>query len=77
MEIPLSSLEHFAYYRRHMSLIHIDMVWAENAHTMRGDLSHRTVDLPGTRRQAGLTVVRSLPVWSEIRSRTPRTTLPR
>jgi CRISPR-associated exonuclease Cas4 len=39
-------------------------VWSENVQTVRGDLSHTAVDLPGIQRRRGLTVVRSLPVWS-------------
>lgn len=65
-EVPLSALEHWAYCPRQMALIHTENVWNENAETVRGDLSHRAVDLPGVRQQAGIVIVRSLPVWSEI-----------
>lgn len=64
-EVPLSALEHYAYCARQTALIHVEGVWAENADTVRGDLSHRNVDLPGLTRRAGVTVVRSLPVASE------------
>ncbi|WP_027660978.1 CRISPR-associated protein Cas4 [Salinispora fenicalii] len=63
-EVPLSALEHYAYCHRQTALIHIEGVWSENVETVRGDLSHTTVDLPGLRRRRGLTVIRSLPVWS-------------
>lgn len=63
-EVPLSALEHYAYCHRQTALIHVEGVWSENVETVRGDLSHTTVDLPGLRRRRGLTVVRSLPVWS-------------
>jgi CRISPR-associated exonuclease Cas4 len=65
-EVPLSALEHFGYCRRQMALIHVEGVWSESAETVRGDLSHEAVDLPGIRRRKGLTVVRSLPVWSHV-----------
>ena len=65
-EVPLSALEHYDYCQRQMALIHVEGVWAESADTVRGDLSHRAVDLPGVRRRAGTLVVRSLPVWSEV-----------
>jgi len=64
-EVPLSALEHHAYCDRQTALIHVEGVWAENADTVRGDLSHQNVDLPGLTRRAGVTVVRSLPVASE------------
>ncbi len=63
-EVPLSALEHYAYCHRQTALIHVEGVWSENVETVRGDLSHSTVDLPGIQRRRGLTVVRSLPVWS-------------
>jgi CRISPR-associated exonuclease Cas4 len=65
-EVPLSALEHYAYCHRQAALIHVDNVWAESAETVHGDLSHRAVDLPGVSRKAGTTVVRSLPVWSNV-----------
>lgn len=65
-EIPLSALEHYGYCHRQAALIHLEGVWSESGDTVRGDLSHRAVDLPGLTRRAGVTVVRSLPVWSEV-----------
>ncbi|GAB3810826.1 CRISPR-associated protein Cas4 [Micromonospora zhanjiangensis] len=64
IEVPLSALEHYAYCHRQTALIHVEGIWAESGDTVRGDLSHAAVDLPGIRRRAGVTVVRSLPVWS-------------
>lgn len=63
-EVPLSALEHYAYCQRQTALIHVEGVWSENVETVRGDLSHTAVDLPGIQRRRGLTVIRSLPVWS-------------
>lgn len=65
-EVPLSALEHYAYCQRQMALIHMEGIWSESVETVRGDLSHTAVDLPGIQRRRGLTVVRSLPVWSHI-----------
>jgi CRISPR-associated exonuclease Cas4 len=64
-EVPLSALEHYDYCRRQAALIHVEGVWSDSADTVRGDLSHTAVDLPGIQRRRGLTVVRSLPVWSD------------
>jgi len=66
VEIPLSALEHYAYCHRQTALIHVEGVWDDSGDTVRGDLSHRAVDLPGVSRRRGVTVVRSLPVWSDV-----------
>lgn len=63
-EVPLSALEHYAYCQRQTALIHAEGVWSESVDTVRGDLSHAAVDLPGIQHRRGLTVTRSLPVWS-------------
>ncbi|WP_028564900.1 CRISPR-associated protein Cas4 [Salinispora tropica] len=63
-EVALSALEHYAYCHRQTALIHVEGVWSENVETVRGDLSHTIVDLPGIQRRRGLIVIRSLPVWS-------------
>jgi len=63
-EVPLSALEHYAYCHRQTALIHVEGIWSESAATVRGDLSHTAVDLPGIQRRRGLTTIRSLPVWS-------------
>ncbi|GAA4201778.1 CRISPR-associated protein Cas4 [Actinocatenispora rupis] len=64
LSVPLSALEHYAYCDRQAALIHVERAWADSVDTLRGDVSHRVVDLPGLRRRAGVTIVRSLPVWS-------------
>lgn len=66
VSVPLSALEHVAYCDRQAALIHVESVWAETVETIRGDLSHQTVDLPGIRRGRGVVAVRSLPVWSDV-----------
>ena len=64
ISIPLSALEHVAYCERQAALIHVEATWADSIDTVRGDLAHRAVDLPGIRRRHGLTTVRALPVHS-------------
>jgi CRISPR-associated exonuclease Cas4 len=65
VKVPLSALEHFAYCTRQTALIHVEGIWSENTETVRGDISHAVVDLPGIQRRRGLTTIRSLPVWSD------------
>ena len=64
LSIPLSALEHVAYCERQAALIHVEATWADSIDTVRGDLAHSAVDLPGTRRRHGLTTIRALPVHS-------------
>jgi CRISPR-associated exonuclease Cas4 len=45
-------------------LIHVEATWSDSADTVRGDLAHQAVDLPGTRRRHHLTTIRALPVHS-------------
>ncbi len=62
--VPLSALEHVAYCERQAALIHLEATWSDSADTVRGELAHRVVDLPGTRRRRNLTTIRALPVHS-------------
>lgn len=64
VSVPLAALEHVAYCRRQAAMIHVEATWADSVDTVRGDLAHQAVDLPGTRRRRGLTSVRALPVRS-------------
>jgi len=63
--IPISAIEHAAYCERQCALIHVDGVWADNEHTVRGRWVHRRVDEPGRRSQRGRVVVWAVPLWSE------------
>jgi len=64
VSVPLSALEHVAYCERQAALIHVEAAWADSADTVRGDLAHRAVDLPGIRRRRDMTMIRALPVHS-------------
>jgi CRISPR-associated exonuclease Cas4 len=63
--IPLSALQHWCYCPRQCALIHIEQVFADNLHTLRGQAVHSQVDQPGVETRAGLRVERALPVWSD------------
>lgn len=63
--IPISALQHWCYCPRQCALIHVDQVFAENLHTLRGQTVHRQVDSPGVETRAGLRVERALPVWHD------------
>jgi CRISPR-associated exonuclease Cas4 len=64
ISVPLSALEHVTYCERQAALIHVEATWADSIDTVRGDLAHQAVDLPGIRRRRDVTTVRALPVYS-------------
>lgn len=63
--IPLRALEHYNYCARQAAIIHVDGVWRDNAHTIRGRRGHRRVDNEPSRVERGKTVIRGLTLWSE------------
>ena len=44
--LMLSGIQHFKFCRRQWALIHIEQQWAENVHTVVGELMHKTVHDP-------------------------------
>lgn len=62
--VPISALEHFSYCPRQCALIHIEHVWDESIHTIRGKLAHARVDTTTQRTERGMRVERGLPLWS-------------
>jgi CRISPR-associated exonuclease Cas4 len=63
--IPLSALQHWCYCPRQCSLIHVEQIFTENLHTLRGQAVHRQVDQPGVEIRAGVRVERAMPIWSD------------
>ncbi len=63
--IALSALQHDAYCRRKCALIHVDGVWVDNEHTIRGGREHRRVDQPGARTRRDRVVVWAVPLHSD------------
>lgn len=64
--VAISAIEHYAYCPRQYALIHIDGVWEDNAHTVRGELGHSRADTFASRLERGVRVVRAVPIWSEV-----------
>lgn len=62
--VPISALEHFSYCPRQCALIHLEHVWGENIHTIRGTLAHQRADTATLRTERGMRVERGLPIWS-------------
>lgn len=63
--IPLSALNHYLFCPRRAALIHVEGIFVDNHHTMRGNIIHEHADLPGYEVAKGVTLLRALPVWSE------------
>jgi CRISPR-associated exonuclease Cas4 len=63
--IPLSALNQFLYCPRRAALIHVEGIFKDNEHTVRGNIVHEHADLPGYEVAEGVTVLRALPVWSD------------
>ncbi len=63
--VSLSALQHWCYCPRQCALIHVEQVFADNLHTLRGQAVHKQVDQPGVETRAGLRVERALPVWND------------
>lgn len=63
--IPISALQHWHYCPRQCGLIHLEQVFDENIHTLRGQAEHAKVDKPGVETAKGLRVERALPLWHD------------
>ncbi len=64
--VPISAIEHYEYCTRQCALIHVDGVWTDNRHTVRGQHEHRRVDSGVHRKERGALVLRAIPLWSEV-----------
>lgn len=64
-KIPLSALQHWHYCPRQCGLIHLEQVFDENVHTLRGQAVHARVDQPGVETAKGVRVERALPLWHD------------
>jgi CRISPR-associated exonuclease Cas4 len=63
--IPLSAVNQFLFCPRRAALIHLEGVFEDNEHTLRGDIVHEHTHLAGYEVAKGVTLLRALPVWSE------------
>lgn len=63
--VPIAAIEHFAYCPRQCALIHVDGIWADNVHTVRGERGHTRADTYAARLERGVRVVRAMALWSE------------
>ena len=64
-QVPLSALQHWHYCPRQCGLIHLEQVFDENVHTLRGQAVHAKVDKPGVATAKGVRVERAMPLWQD------------
>lgn len=63
--LMLSGIQHFKFCRRQWALIHIEQQWAENVHTVVGQLMHKKAHDPYlVEKRKDLLIARSLPIAS-------------
>ena len=63
--LMISGIQHFRFCRRQWALIHVEQQWAENVHTVTGELMHKKVHDPYlTEKRKDTIIVRALPVSS-------------
>ena len=63
--IPLSALQHWTYCPRQCGLIHLEQVFDDNVHTLRGNAVHARTDQPGMELTQDLRIERALPLWHD------------
>lgn len=65
--LMLSGIQHFKFCRRQWALIHIEQQWAENVHTVVGELMHKKAHDPYlTEKRKDVLITRALPVSSRM-----------
>ena len=65
--LMISGIQHFKFCRRQWALIHIEQQWAENVHTVMGELMHKKAHDPYVNeKRKGVIITRALPVSSSL-----------
>lgn len=63
--LMLSGIQHFQFCRRQWALIHIEQQWAENVHTVTGELMHKKAHDPYlAENRKDVLITRALPISS-------------
>lgn len=63
--LMISGIQHFRFCKRQWALIHIEQQWAENEHTVIGELMHKKAHDPYlTEKRKDIIITRAMPVAS-------------
>jgi CRISPR-associated exonuclease Cas4 len=68
--VSISALNQYVFCPRRCALTHVEGMWADNEHTVIGSLLHDRADEPGHETDDGVTLLRSLPLYSKRRGLT-------
>jgi CRISPR-associated exonuclease Cas4 len=63
--ISVAALNQYVFCPRRCALMFVEGIWADNEHTALGTLLHDHADEPGYETDAGVTLLRGLPLFSE------------
>lgn len=63
--ITIAALNQYVCCPRRCALMFVEGTWADNEHTAVGTLLHDHADAPGYETDAGVTLLRGLPLFSE------------
>ncbi|MBF0097131.1 MAG: CRISPR-associated protein Cas4 [Magnetococcales bacterium] len=64
--LPISALQHLLHCPRQCALIHLEQAWADNQHTVEGNILHEKVHQEDAETRPGVRITRGLPVASEF-----------
>jgi CRISPR-associated exonuclease Cas4 len=62
--VLISALNHYVFCPRRCALMFVEAIWDDNEHTAIGSLLHDHTDEPGYETEAGVTLLRALPLFS-------------
>jgi CRISPR-associated exonuclease Cas4 len=63
--VAISALNQYVFCPRRCALMHVEGVWSDNEHTVKGTLLHERADAPGYETDAGGRVLRAVPLYSK------------
>jgi CRISPR-associated exonuclease Cas4 len=66
--VAISSLNQYVFCPRRCALMHVEGVWADNAHTLRGAQVHEHADARGYEIERGVKLLRAVPLYSRLYS---------
>jgi CRISPR-associated exonuclease Cas4 len=63
--VVIAALNQYVFCPRRCALMFVEGIWNDNEHTAIGSLLHDHTDEPGYETEAGVTILRALPLFSE------------
>jgi CRISPR-associated exonuclease Cas4 len=62
--IAISALNQFVFCPRRCALMHVEGIWSDNEHTVKGTILHENADDAGYETDKGVKLLRALPLFS-------------